>query len=321
MAQARRPARLRGRADPDPGRGLRGARRLLLPAARLHGARDQPALEPGRAGRGGDRERAALLGDPAEPGGRGAAQRGRAHAAPHPRRRAPAAGRGGHARPDLRGPPRGHRAVRGAGRGPGRRHRVGGLEPRVGARARRAAAAPGGPAADRGLGGPERPGGRGSPRAGRGAGRLPGARPQPGAGRPAPALPDAAHAHRGRDAPGRGLRRPARDGARQRLALRGGGEPEDAARAGLRLDLRRLPGARPRSPRGGAQPAGRHPARHQSARGDRAPARPADRDARRVRGLGGGGRARPRGRGGARGRLRRTATSRCGSPSAAPSGG
>ena len=58
--------------------------------------------------------------------------------------------------------------------------------------------------------------GRRAPRAGRGAGRLPGARPQPGAGRPAPALPGAAHAHRGRDAPGRGLRRPARDGARQR---------------------------------------------------------------------------------------------------------
>ena len=99
---------------------------------------------------------------------------------------------------------------------------------------------------------------------------------------------------RGRDAPGRGLRRPARDGARQRVPLRGGGEPEDPPRAGVRLDVGRLPGARPRSPRGGAQPAGRHPARRQPARGHRAAARPAHGDPRRVRGLGGGGRARPR---------------------------
>ena len=73
--------------------------------------------------------------------------------------------------------------------------------------------------------------------------RLPRARPQPGAGRPGPALLRGARARRGRDAPARRLRRPARHGARQHGALRGGGEQEDPARAGLRLDLRRLPRA------------------------------------------------------------------------------
>ncbi len=266
-----RPARVHRSSRGHPRRGLRRAHGGLAGAAPLLGAGRPRALDHGRSGRRGHRELAPLHGDPVQPRRGRAPERCGAHAASHARRPAPPARRPRQPRADLQRRGRRRHALRRYGHRAGQGHPLGHLARGRRTRARRAVAAAGGAASRARRDGSPRAPPRRSPRArAPGPRRLPRARAEPRARRSRPRLRGAALALRGGDAAARRLCRPARHGPRQRRAVRGGGEQEDAARAGLRLDHRRLSRGRPLGPYRGLQPPGRRPPRHLPRRSHRA---------------------------------------------------